>query len=86
MITELRPKSQVTLPKAIVERLGLETGDKLDIFENNGTICIMPIVVYPQNYIDSLRDEIRDIKTKIASGEQPVFDNVDEMLSKLERD
>ena len=33
MITELRAKSQITLPKSIVSSLGISEGDKLDIFE-----------------------------------------------------
>ena len=31
MIAELRQKSQVTIPKEIVAKLGLSEGDKLDI-------------------------------------------------------
>lgn len=84
MIAELRPKAQVTIPKEIIVKLGLSEGDKLDIFEKNGSICIMPVSVYPKKYINELRAEISDIKAKIASGEQPVFDSVDAMFDKLE--
>jgi AbrB family looped-hinge helix DNA binding protein len=86
MLTELRPKSQITLPKAVVEKLGLATGDTLDVFERDGTICILPVVVYPRKYLNALNEEINDIKAKIASGEQPVFDSIDAMLSRLEED
>ena len=84
MLAELRSKSQVTIPKELVEKLGLTEGDKLDIFEQNGTICMMPVAVYPKRYLDELRKEISEAKTKIASGEQPVFDNVDALFRKLE--
>lgn len=84
MIAELRPKAQVTIPKEIIVKLGLSEGDKLDIFEKDGSICIMPVSVYPKKYINELRAEISDIKAKIASGEQPVFDSVDAMFDKLE--
>ena len=47
MLTELRQKAQVTIPKEIVVKLGLSEGDKLDIFEKDGAICLMPVVVYP---------------------------------------
>lgn len=86
MLAELRQKSQVTIPKDIIIKLGLSEGDKLDIFEKNGTICIMPVVVYPKNHLSELRQEIDDIKAKIASGEQPVFDSVDALFDKLEAD
>lgn len=86
MIAELRQKAQVTIPKEIIVKLGLSEGDKLDIFEKDGAICIMPVVVYPKKYLNDLKEEIRDVKAKIASGEQPVFDSVDALFEKLEAD
>lgn len=86
MLAELRQKSQVTIPKEIIVKLGLSEGDKFDIFEKDGTICMMPVVVYPKKYLNELRDEINDAKAKIASGKQPVFDNVDALFAKLETD
>jgi AbrB family looped-hinge helix DNA binding protein len=84
MITELRPKSQITIPKSLVDKLGLSEGNKLEVFEQDGLICIMPVVVYPRKYLDDLRAEIEMTKDLIASGEQPVFDNVEAMLAKLD--
>lgn len=85
MLTELRQKSQVTIPKDIIVKTGLTEGDKLDIYEKDGIIYIMPVVVYPKNYLSELREEIDDVKAKIASGEQPVFDSVDALFDKLEK-
>ncbi len=84
MLVELRTKSQITLPKELTEKLGLSEGDKLELFEKDGTICIMPVAVYPKRYIDELKSEIEATKEKIASGEQPVFDTVDALLAMLE--
>jgi len=84
MLAELRPKSQITIPKELVERLGLSEGDKLELFERDGAICMMPVVVYPKKYLDELKEEIEETKAKIASGEQPVFDTVDALLARLE--
>lgn len=86
MLAELRQKSQITIPKEIIVKLGLSEGDKLDIFEQDGTICMLPVVVYPKKYLDELRSEINEAKAKIASGEQPVFDSVDALFAKLEAD
>ena len=86
MLAELRQKSQITIPKEIIVKLGLKEGDKLDIFEQDGTICMMPVVVYPKKYLDDLRNEIDEAKAKIASGKQPVFDSVDALFAKLEAD
>lgn len=84
MLAELRQKSQVTIPKEIVTKLGLSEGDKFDVFEENGTIYLMPVIVYPKKMLDDLRAEINDIKEKIRAGEQPVFDSVDAMFAELE--
>jgi len=84
MLVELRAKSQVTIPKEIVEKLGLSKGDKLEFYEKDGIICAMPVTVYPKNYLDQLRIEVEETKAKIAAGEQPVFDNVDALIAKLE--
>ena len=86
MLAELRQRSQITIPKDIIVKLGLSEGDKLDIFEKDGTICMLPVSVYPKKYLDKLRDELGEVKAKIASGEQPVFDSVDALFAKLEAD
>lgn len=84
MLAELRQKSQITIPQEIIIKLGLSEGDTLDIFEKDGTICIMPVVVYPNKYLKELREEIGEIKSNIASGDQPVFESVDSLFDKLE--
>jgi AbrB family looped-hinge helix DNA binding protein len=84
MLAELRQKSQITIPKEIVAKLGLHEGDKLEISERDGMIFLMPVVVYPKKYVAELRGEIEDAKAKIASGEQSVFESVDALFAKLE--
>ena len=84
MLAELRQKSQITIPKELVERLGLTEGDKLEIYEEDGIICIMPVVVYPKKYIEQLQEELEDVKNKITTGETPIFKNVDKLLEWLE--
>lgn len=86
MLAELRQKSQITIPKEIVTKLGLSEGDKLDVFEQNGAIYMRPVAVYPKQYLEELRGELDEIKAKIASGEQPIFDSVDALFAKLEVD
>ena len=85
MIATLRKRSQITLPNEIVSKLGLSEGDQLDIIEKDGTIIMFPMTVYPTKYIDDLKKEVSDIKAKIASGEQPVFDTVDALFEYLEK-
>lgn len=85
MLAELRQKSQITIPKEIVEKLGLSEGDKLDIRELDGTIYLLPVVVYPKKYLQELQEEIAEVKEKLVAGEQPVFDSVDALFQYLEK-
>jgi AbrB family looped-hinge helix DNA binding protein len=84
MLAELRQKSQITIPKEIVSKLGLNEGDKLEIKEGDGMITLVPVTVYPKKYLDELRGEIETAKAKISSGERPVFDNIDALFTALE--
>ena len=84
MLVELKTKSQVTIPKELVEKLGLSEGNKFDVFEENGIICFMPIAVYSKQYLAELKETVKEIKNRIALGEQSVFDNVDALFEKLE--
>lgn len=43
---------------------------------------MLPVVVYPKKYID----ELGEVKAKIGSGKQPVFDSVDALLTELDAD
>ena len=67
-----------------ITKLGLVEGDKLNIIERNGEICIVPITVYPKKYLDELKDEISEVKEKMKSGQQPVFHNLDALFERLE--
>ena len=64
-------------------KLGLCEGDKLNISIENGEIVITPLAVYPKRYINDLKEEIAKVKTKIASGEQPLFYTVEDLFKKL---
>ena len=83
MIAELRPRSQVTIPKPLID---LSTGDKLEIFEDRGMICIMPVVVYPKGYVDKIVADVETIRRDVAAGRQPVFNNVNDLIASLEGD
>jgi AbrB family looped-hinge helix DNA binding protein len=86
MIAELRPKSQITIPKQFINSLGLSPGDKLEIFENNGMICIMPVVVYPKGYVDKILEDVEIIRQNVSAGRQPVFNDIDDLIASLEGD
>ena len=62
MLTELRTKSQITIPKDIVMKMGLREGDKLEIVEKDGVIELMPGSRLPQKV--SGRAAQRDQRSK----------------------
>ena len=84
MLAELRTKSQITLPKSIVSSLGLAEGDKLEVYEKDGTIFMTPVAIYPKKTISALQNEIEQMKADMKSGKQPVFDNLDSLFEALE--
>lgn len=85
MITVLRSHSQITIPDPVVSSLGLKEGDQLEIFADNGKISMIPVAVYPDDYVEQLRRETAELRANIASGKQAVFDNVDSLIDALEK-
>jgi AbrB family looped-hinge helix DNA binding protein len=45
MVVVLREKSQITLPKEIVDSLKLKKGDYLDVTIEDGKIIITPVLI-----------------------------------------
>ncbi len=84
MLIKLRQKGQIAIPKEIINKLGLSIGNQLEIAENNGTIYLAPVVTYPKNYLNKLKNEVLDVKEKIAIGELPTFDSVDDLFDKMD--
>jgi antitoxin MazE len=45
MITQLRPRSQITLPNDVVKKMKLQEGDNLEIEIEDDKIIIKPVIV-----------------------------------------
>lgn len=72
MLTEYRTHSQITLPKVIVENLGLSVGDMFDITERDGGIFLapMPALPLPQTSGEGKRELLRSLYGSI---DDPTF-------------
>jgi AbrB family looped-hinge helix DNA binding protein len=46
---ELKDRSQVTIPKYLVKKLNLQTGDMIEVKESKGVIYLIPSVVLPKD-------------------------------------
>ena len=85
MLVELKAKSQVTIPKEIVKSMELNQGDQFEVIEDNGKIVLVPVAVYPEHVIRSLKAEVKEIKESIRNGNQPVFDSIDSLFEELDK-
>ena len=83
-VLELRKKSQITIPKEIVDKLSLREGDKLEISEKDGVIYLLPVSVYPKKYIEELEKIAKETNRDISLGKIKIFDSVDELFSDLD--
>lgn len=68
MLTELRTKSQITIPKDIVMKMGLREGDKLEIVEKDGVIELMPVAFTPKSIWTSCAARSTKQRPKLRQG------------------
>jgi bifunctional DNA-binding transcriptional regulator/antitoxin component of YhaV-PrlF toxin-antitoxin module len=85
MVSEMRARSQVTMPKEIVVNMGLKYGDKFEVFEKDGLICFMPVVVYPKSYVEELEAIAAETKAEYERGEIKGFTNMDELIADIKK-
>ena len=85
MLVELKAKSQVTIPKDIVNSMELNQGDQFEVIEDNGKIVFVPVAIYPEHVIKNLKSEVKEIKESIKNGTQPVFDSIDSLFEELDK-
>lgn len=85
MLVELKAKSQVTIPKDIVNSMGLSQGDQFEAIEDNGKIVLVPVAIYPEHVIKELKEQVDEIKESIKKVEQPVFDSIDSLFEDLDK-
>ncbi|WP_311537508.1 AbrB/MazE/SpoVT family DNA-binding domain-containing protein [uncultured Anaerococcus sp.] len=85
MLVELKAKSQVTIPKDIVNSMELNQGDQFEVIEDDGKIVLVPVAVYPEHVIKKLKAQVKEIKDSIKNGETPVFDSIDSLFEDLDK-
>jgi AbrB family looped-hinge helix DNA binding protein len=83
MIAELRSKAQLTVPREIVMELGLNEGDKFEVSVQDGAIYMIPVAVYPKNYVEKLEAQVREAKSLIETGELKAYDNAGDLIAAL---
>jgi AbrB family looped-hinge helix DNA binding protein len=84
MIIDLRKKSQITIPKEIVEELNLQDGDHLEISVKNGLIIIEPVAVYSKSYIKKLEETVMRLNEEPTKYDVGPFKSVEDAINYLE--
>ncbi len=84
MIIELRKKSQITIPKGIINSLHLEEGDHLDISVKDGVILIEPVSIYSKAYVKKLETSIMMINEEPGKYTEGPFSSVEDAIEYLE--
>ena len=85
MIIDLRKKSQITIPKEIVDELNLQEGDHLKVSVKDGAIIIEPVAVYSKSYIKKLEDTVMRLNEEPIKYSVGPFKSVEDAISYLEQ-
>lgn len=85
MLAELKDKSQVTIPKAVVRKLGLKRGDMFDVVVHDGVVMMVPVVVYPKAKAEELEALAASARESAATGKAVVYDDVEDLIADLHK-
>jgi bifunctional DNA-binding transcriptional regulator/antitoxin component of YhaV-PrlF toxin-antitoxin module len=84
MLAELFPKSQITLPDDIVAKIGLSTGDMLDISEKEGIVLITPVATSKKHL--SREEYLEVLGDLYGSIDDPAFVEQEEIMYEASRE
>lgn len=83
MLAELKDKAQVTIPKAVVDELGLKRGDMFEVVVEEGNIVLVPVVIYPKAKMEELEALASQALAASQDGTAEVFDDVEDAIDAL---
>lgn len=71
MLTEIRSRSQITIPADIIKKLNLKQGDTLDVEIEDNQIILRPVIAIPKEqayfWTKQWQSEEKQIQSDIAS-------------------
>ncbi len=71
MLTEIRSRSQITIPADIIKKLDLKQGDTLDVEIEDNQIILRPVIAIPKEqayfWTKQWQSEEKQIQSDIAS-------------------
>jgi len=88
MITQLRRRSQVTLPREVVNKMKLQEGDNLDIILEDDKIIIKPVLVIERSqswfWSKKWQDLEKEADADIKHGRVHKAKNIKQLIDKLD--
>lgn len=87
-ITRIGPKHQITIPQEAFQRLGLKSGDFLEVQVQGEALYLVPQKLIPRDqawfWTREWQRREREADEAIAQGElSPPFENVEELIRHL---
>ena len=87
MLIKLRDRSQITIPKSIIEILGIKGNDDLNIGIENDEIVISPVVAIPKDqawfWTDEWQQREKEVDEDIKFGKIKTANNIDQLMKVL---
>lgn len=88
MITQLRGRSQITLPSEVVKKMKLQEGDNLDIVIDDDRIIIKPVLVIDRSqswfWSKKWQELEKEADEDIKQGRVQKAKSVKELMEKLD--
>jgi AbrB family looped-hinge helix DNA binding protein len=87
MLTEIRSRSQITIPSEIIKKLNLKQGDTLDVTVEDDQIILRPVVVVPKDqayfWSKEWRQDEKQIQSDIENDKIKSAQSKDELFKDL---
>jgi antitoxin MazE len=88
MITQLRVRSQITLPSEIVKKMRLQEGDNLDIILEDDKIVLKPVLVIDRSqswfWSKKWQQMEKEADEDVKQGKVQKAKNLKELIRKLD--
>jgi AbrB family looped-hinge helix DNA binding protein len=83
----IKKKAHVTIPKKIMDSLGLNENDELDVYVQDGKIIMEPMIRIPKDqawfWTEGWQRAERRADEDLASGRVKAYDSVNDLLADL---
>jgi AbrB family looped-hinge helix DNA binding protein len=87
MIISLKQNSQITIPKSVVEKLKLKTGDSLNIEVENDEIKLKPVLIIDRTqawyWSKEWQNKIKDADLELITGKAKNAKDVNDLIKQL---